>query len=157
MYHDDRVTLDVVVGLGSNLGDRAATLASAVRAIDGLDGTKVVAESALVETEPVGGPPQGRYLNGAVRVSTELSPRALLDGLLAIERSHGRERRERWGPRTLDLDVLWIAGLAIDVPGLVVPHPRLVERPFALMPLLEVAPDATHPLTAVAYASLAPV
>ena len=149
------MVLDVVVGLGSNLGDRAATLASAVRALASLPSTRVVAESARVETAPVGGPPQGPYLNGAVRLSTELSPRALLDGLLAIERAHGRERRERWGPRTLDLDVLWIAGLVVDEPGLVVPHPRLREREFALRPLLEVAAGAVDPSTGEAYAAAA--
>jgi 2-amino-4-hydroxy-6-hydroxymethyldihydropteridine diphosphokinase len=107
----------------------------------------IEAVSSLYDTVPVGGPPQPRYLNAAARLRTALSPRELLGALLGIERSEGRERRERWGPRPLDLDILWIAGLFVDEPGLTVPHPRLAERAFALLPLLEVAPDATDPRT----------
>ena len=136
--------MDVVVGLGGNLGDREATLASAVSELGAL-GT-VLAVSALYETAPVG-PPQPAYLNAAARVETPRSPRALLDGLLAIERRHGRERAQKWGPRTLDLDILWILGAVVSEDDLVVPHARLRERRFALVPLLDVAPDARHPTT----------
>jgi len=136
------VDMDVVIGLGGNLGDPAATLVAAVRELAHLG--PVVAVSSLYRTDAVG-PPQPDYLNAAVRVQVEGTPRELLDGLLAIERRFGRVRTERWAPRTLDLDVLWIAGVAVDEPELVVPHPRLAERRFALVPLLEVAPDARDP------------
>jgi 2-amino-4-hydroxy-6-hydroxymethyldihydropteridine diphosphokinase len=136
--------MDAVVGLGANLGDPAATLVAAVAELS-LVG-RVTAISALYETDPVG-PPQPAYLNAAVRVRFEGPARGLLGALLDIERRHGRVRRDRWGPRTLDLDLLWIAGEAVIEDGLVVPHPRLAERRFALVPLLEVAPEARHPLS----------
>jgi 2-amino-4-hydroxy-6-hydroxymethyldihydropteridine diphosphokinase len=128
-----------VVGLGSNLGDRRATLRSACDALAALPGCELQACSALYETEPVG-PPQPRYLNAAVRLASELGPRELLACLLEIERRHGRQRRERNGPRTLDLDILW-ASRAYTDEGLTVPHARLPERAFALAPLLDVAPE----------------
>jgi 2-amino-4-hydroxy-6-hydroxymethyldihydropteridine diphosphokinase len=136
--------VDVVVGLGGNIGERRAVLASAVEALRAVG--DVAAVSRLYETPPFG-PPQPAYLNAAVRLNTELGPGALLESLLDIERRHGRERREKWGPRTLDLDILWIAGSALDEPSLTVPHARLHERLFALLPLLDVAPDASHPVT----------
>jgi 2-amino-4-hydroxy-6-hydroxymethyldihydropteridine diphosphokinase len=136
--------MDAVVGLGANLGDPAATLVSAVGALSLLG--SVTAISTLYETDPVG-PPQPAYLNAAVRIGFEGSARELLSALLDIERHHGRVRRDRWGPRSLDLDLLWIAGVEVLEDGLVVPHPRLAERRFALVPLLDVAPDAAHPRT----------
>lgn len=138
---------EAVVGIGSNLGDRGALVEGAIERVAALEGVCLVAVSEVIETEPVGGPTQGAYLNAAVLIETSLSPRALLDELLAIERMFGRERRERWGPRTLDLDVLWVEGLVVDEPGLTVPHPRLHERTFALVPLVEVAPHAIDPRT----------
>lgn len=147
-------TRRMVIGLGGNLGDRRATLSRAVDALAADPALRVVARAPLYETAPVGGPPQGDYLNGAVLVETALSAREVLARLLAVEQSLGRVRRERNGPRTVDLDLLWIDGEAVDEPGLVVPHPRLAERPFALRPLLDVAPDARDPRTGVAYASL---
>jgi 2-amino-4-hydroxy-6-hydroxymethyldihydropteridine diphosphokinase len=135
---------DVVIALGANLGDRRATIDAAIVAISSLPGTQHVATSHIRETAPLG-PPQPAYLNGAIRVTTTLSPRALLDALLAIEASFGRARREKWGPRTLDLDILFIDGEVCDEPGLSVPHPHLRERTFALEPLLDVAPSATDP------------
>jgi 2-amino-4-hydroxy-6-hydroxymethyldihydropteridine diphosphokinase len=141
-----------VVGLGSNVGDRAAHLRAAVVAIGRI--AVLEARSGVYETAPVGGPPQGDFLNAAVRVSTTLSPLALLDELLRIERALGRVRRERWGPRVIDLDVLWIEGTVVDDPRLVVPHPRLRERAFALVPLLEVAPGAVDPQTGREFASV---
>lgn len=137
--------LDVVVGLGSNLGDRRRTIEAAVAHTRALTATRVVATSALVETAPVGDVPQGPYLNGAMRVETGLTPAALMTSLLAIEAELGRVRRERWGPRTIDLDLLWIDGLVVSEGSLSVPHPRLHERAFALAPLVEVAPDARDP------------
>lgn len=136
-----------VVGLGSNLGDRKATLTAAVGAIAALPGTRVLATSAFRETAPVGPVPQGDFVNAAVLVETRLPPRALLDALLAIEAEHGRVREVRWGPRTLDLDLLLFGDEIVDEPGLTVPHPELARRAFALEPLLEVWPDAVDPRT----------
>jgi 2-amino-4-hydroxy-6-hydroxymethyldihydropteridine diphosphokinase len=128
------------VGVGSNLGDREGTIRAA---IDGLPG--VVAVSKLRETEPVGPVEQPIFLNGAVALETELSPRELLDLLLAVERGLGRERRERWGPRTIDLDLLLYGDRTVDEPGLTLPHPRLHERRFALEPLAELDPELEIP------------
>ena len=120
------------VGVGANLGDREATIRKAVAALPG-----VVAVSALRETDPVGIVEQPTFLNGAATLETELAPRELLETLLAVERELGRERGERWGPRTIDLDLLLYGDETIDEPGLTVPHPRLHERRFALEPLLD--------------------
>jgi 2-amino-4-hydroxy-6-hydroxymethyldihydropteridine diphosphokinase len=136
--------MDAVVGLGSNLGERETTLAAAVGELRGLG--RLVAVSGLYETAPFG-PPQPAYLNAAVRLEVPGEPRALLAQLLDVERRHGRERREKWGPRTLDLDILWILDVAIAEPDLVVPHAGLRERRFALVPLVDVAPEARHPRT----------
>jgi 2-amino-4-hydroxy-6-hydroxymethyldihydropteridine diphosphokinase len=101
--------------------------------------------SSIYETAPVGGPDQGAYLNAVVVVETDLEPRRLLDVMLDVESRMGRVRRERWGPRTIDLDLLLYGDSAVDEPGLTVPHSRLTERRFALEPLLEVWPEATLP------------
>ena len=117
---------------------------------------EVRARSHVYETAPVGKLDQPSFLNAAIAVECALSPLVLLDALLGIERELGRDRSEdavRWGPRTIDLDVLWIEGLALDDARLVVPHPRLVERAFALVPLLEVAPAAKDPRTGQPYAA----
>jgi 2-amino-4-hydroxy-6-hydroxymethyldihydropteridine diphosphokinase len=139
----------VVIGLGSNLGDRARHLAEGLRALQRL-GT-VPAVSSLYETEPVGGPPQGPYLNAAAVVRVTVSLRAVLDHLLAAEAALGRVRRERWAPRVLDLDLLWAGNVVVTEPALEVPHPRLCDRRFALVPLLEVVPDALDPRTGEPY------
>jgi 2-amino-4-hydroxy-6-hydroxymethyldihydropteridine diphosphokinase len=129
------------VGLGSNLGDREATIRAALARLDG-----VVAVSRLRETDPVGFEDQPRFLNGVAAVDTELPPRALLERLLAIERELGRTRGgPRFGPRTIDLDLLVYGDLVLDEPGLTLPHPRLHERRFALEPLAELAPDLVVP------------
>jgi 2-amino-4-hydroxy-6-hydroxymethyldihydropteridine diphosphokinase len=134
------------VGLGANLGDREATLRCAVDRLDEVDGVHVVAVSELRETDPVGVVDQPRFLNGAVGVDTTLSPRQLLDALLGIERELGRVRDgERWGPRTVDLDLLLYEDLVVDEPGLRVPHPRLHERRFAVEPLAELDPTLEIP------------
>jgi 2-amino-4-hydroxy-6-hydroxymethyldihydropteridine diphosphokinase len=132
------------VGLGSNLGDRRAHLQAAV---DGLRARgDVVAVSPLYETEPVGGPAgQGPYLNLVVELSTEDTPRELLERCRALEAAAGRVRAERWGPRTLDADVLLVEGAAVDEPDLTVPHPRLWERRFVVQPLADLAPDLVSP------------
>jgi 2-amino-4-hydroxy-6-hydroxymethyldihydropteridine diphosphokinase len=128
------------VGVGANLGDREATIRAAIDALP-----DVVAASSLRETDPVGVVEQPRFLNGAVLLETELAPRALLDRLLDIERRLGRERRERWGPRTIDLDLLLYGDGMVEEPGLTVPHPRLHERRFALEPLAELDPELVVP------------
>lgn len=125
------------LGLGSNLGDRRDHLRAAVKALP-----DVVAVSPLYETAPVGGPAgQGAYLNLVVQLDTDLSARELLDECRAREVAARRVREERWGPRTLDVDVLWVDGETVDEPDLTVPHPRMFERAFVLMPLRDLAPD----------------
>jgi 2-amino-4-hydroxy-6-hydroxymethyldihydropteridine diphosphokinase len=124
------------LGLGSNLGDRQALLADAVAALP-----DVVAVSPLYETDPVGGPEQGAFLNLVVELSTPLSARELLAVCAEREAAAERVRVERWGPRTLDVDVLWVDGEEVDEPDLVVPHPRMWERRFVLAPLRDLAPD----------------
>jgi 2-amino-4-hydroxy-6-hydroxymethyldihydropteridine diphosphokinase len=142
--------LDAVIGLGSNLGDRRENLCAAVTSLCQLG--HLVALSSLYETVPMGGPPQPSFLNAAVRIATRLGPGDLLESLHAVETSRGRVRRERWGPRTLDLDLLWVRGLRLVGSNLTVPHPRLAERAFAMIPLVEVAPDAADPVDGVRYA-----
>ena len=135
----------IVIGLGSNLGDRAANIVAAVDQLRADRDLHVLRRSALYESPPAGGPPQGDYLNGAVLIVSALDARELLERLLRIERGLGRTRLDEvsWGPRTIDLDLLWIEGESIHEPDFEVPHPRLRERVFALRPLLDVAPDAT--------------
>jgi 2-amino-4-hydroxy-6-hydroxymethyldihydropteridine diphosphokinase len=133
------------VGLGANVGPREVTLLRAVDLLAEADGVEVLAVSQLRETDPVGIVDQPRFLNGAARIDTSLPPRALLDVLLRIEQSLGRVREERWGPRTVDLDLLVYGGLTVDEPGLRVPHPRLHERRFALEPLAELDPELVVP------------
>ena len=129
------------LGLGSNLGDREAQLG---RAVAGLP--DVVAVSSLYETEPVGGPPgQGPFLNLVVELDTELGPRGLLEVARGLEADAQRRREVRWGPRTLDVDVLLVGDLVVDEADLVVPHPRMWERRFVVDPLAELAPDLVPP------------
>jgi 2-amino-4-hydroxy-6-hydroxymethyldihydropteridine diphosphokinase len=139
------------VGLGGNLGDRLATLRSAVRALGELPSTQVVAASAVYETRPVG-PSTEPFLNAAVELRTQLSPEGLLEALLGIEARHGRERRLRWDARTLDLDLLLYLRAAsagwepvqMRVDGLTLPHPRLAERDFVLVPLRDLLGGAAE-------------
>jgi 2-amino-4-hydroxy-6-hydroxymethyldihydropteridine diphosphokinase len=128
------------VGLGANLGNREGTIRAAVAQLPG-----VVAVSPLRETDPVGVTDQPQFLNGVAALETELPPRELLDVLLAVERGLGRERRERWGPRTIVLDLLLYGDEVIDEDGLTVPHPRLRERRFVLEPLAGLAPTLVVP------------
>ncbi|HZR93511.1 MAG TPA: 2-amino-4-hydroxy-6-hydroxymethyldihydropteridine diphosphokinase [Gaiellaceae bacterium] len=134
------------VGLGSNLGDRERLLRRAVELLDAADGVEVVAVSSLRETDPVGFAEQPRFLNAAAALETTLAPRALLDLLLAVERELGRTRAgPRFGPRTIDLDLLLHGSAVVCEPGLTVPHPRLHERRFALEPLAELDPRLVVP------------
>jgi 2-amino-4-hydroxy-6-hydroxymethyldihydropteridine diphosphokinase len=137
------MTERIAIGLGSNLGDRRVHLDEAVNALAAVG--EVVAVSSYYETAPVGGPPQGDYLNAVVVLDTDLDPAGVLERLLEIERNRGRLREERWGPRTLDLDLLLYGNQAVEQPGLTVPHPRMTERRFVLEPLVEVWPEAALP------------
>ncbi|HKB90806.1 MAG TPA: 2-amino-4-hydroxy-6-hydroxymethyldihydropteridine diphosphokinase [Opitutaceae bacterium] len=136
-----------LIGLGANLGDRATQIASAVDAIARLEQTRLLAMSALHETDPVGYLEQPRFLNAVAAFATELSPEKLLEHLLAIERAHGRERSFPNAPRTLDLDLLFYGQETMATPTLTVPHPRWHERLFVLVPLREVL---EHPVLAPA-------
>src|SRR5215831_7051292 len=138
----------VLIGLGSNLGDRRAALEGAIAELAETPGVSVRRVSSFRETEPVGGPPgQGAYLNAAAVLETTLDPSELLRILQAIETRYGRVRTVRWGERTLDLDLLLFDDRIIETTALTVPHPRLAERRFVLEPLAEVAPDAIEPRT----------
>jgi 2-amino-4-hydroxy-6-hydroxymethyldihydropteridine diphosphokinase len=144
--------LDAVIGLGSNLGDRRGYLVRAAGEIRGFG--EIVRVSAIYETDPVG-QPQPHFLNAALRLATDLSPVELLEGLLGVERNLGRVRRERWGPRVIDLDILWCLGVVVGTERLVVPHAELRMRAFALVPLLDVAPEASDPADAARYSAIA--
>lgn len=135
------------VGLGANLGDAAASIRAAIAAIARLPETKVVAASRLYRTPAWGVTTQPDFINAVAVLDTALSPQGLLDALLSIERDFGRERveGERWGPRTLDLDLLLHGEAVVDEPALRVPHPHLHQRAFALLPLLEAWPGAVIP------------
>ena len=134
------------VGLGANIGDPAAALRAALAALAAEPGIEVVAVSSVRETDPVGYEDQPRFINAAAALETELEPRRLLDRLLAVERRLGRMRTgPRFGPRTIDLDLLVYGSERIDEPGLQVPHPRLHERRFALEPLAELEPGLVVP------------
>ena len=131
-----RTVARAFLGLGSNLGDRWEYLREAVASLD-----EVVAVSDVFETDPVGGPEQDAFLNVVVQLETERTPRELLAVCHRLESAAGRVRTERWGPRTLDVDVLWIDGTTVTEPDLIVPHPRMFERRFVIEPLAELAPD----------------
>ncbi len=134
------------VGLGANLGDREGALRAALAALDAMEGIQVVATSTFRETDPVDCLDQPKFLNGAAALATTLTPRELLDALLAVERSLGRTREgPRFGPRTIDLDLLLYGDESFDEPGLTVPHPRLHVRAFALEPLAELDPGLVVP------------
>ena len=134
------------VGLGGNIGDRRAHLEQALDLLTREPGIEIVAVSSIRETDPVGYVEQPRFLNAVAALETELAPRELLERLLAVERVLGRERAgPRFGPRTIDLDLLLYGGEVVEEPGLTVPHPRLAERRFVLEPLAELAPDLVLP------------
>jgi 2-amino-4-hydroxy-6-hydroxymethyldihydropteridine diphosphokinase len=131
------------VGVGSNLGDRMAHLNAALSGLRAVSAIEAV--SSVYETAPIGGPDQGAYLNAVVLIETARTPIGLLRELLLIERARGRVREVRWGPRTLDLDLLLFGRASIDIAGLTVPHPQIRHRRFVLEPLNEVWPDARMP------------
>lgn len=139
------------LALGSNLGDRRSLLASAVAALD-----DVVAISPVYETDPLGPPGQESYLNIVVELRTERTARELLKVALELETAAGRRRRVRWGPRTLDVDVLWVEGETVDTSDLSVPHPRMHERGFVMVPLADLAPELAPGWTAGSAAGVHP-
>ncbi|MBI4340660.1 MAG: 2-amino-4-hydroxy-6-hydroxymethyldihydropteridine diphosphokinase [Candidatus Omnitrophica bacterium] len=135
------------IGVGSNEGDRLACISTAVKALGQTEGIRVVQMATIIETEPVGGPPQGPYLNTVVEISTTLDPQALLAALQHIEKALGRvPSKERWAPRPIDLDILLFDERILNTPQLQIPHPRLHERRFVLEPLAQLAPDVVHPV-----------
>lgn len=146
----------VLLALGSNLGDREAYLRGAIAALPDVE-----ACSDVYETKPVGGPEQGPYLNMVLRLRTSLSARDLLTQCQDIEEAAGRQRIEHWGPRTLDVDLLWIDGVQVYQPDLEVPHPRMFERDFVMVPIADVAPDILpagyDPLSVSGVVSLGPL
>lgn len=133
------------IGLGSNMGDREQLLKEAVIRLDQSSGIRVSAVSRLYETDPAGFLDQPLFLNMAVRISTSHAPLSLLDVLLAIELELGRVRTVRWGPRTIDMDMLLYDEITMDTPELTLPHPRMQERAFVLIPLLDVLTGGPHP------------
>lgn len=141
--------MQACIGLGANLGDAVATVRAALEALDALPRTRLLRASRLYRTPAWGKTDQPAFVNGAALLDTELDARDLLDAMLAIERDFGRDRAadgsDRWGARTLDLDLLLYGDREIDEPGLRVPHPHLHERAFALVPLAEIAPDLVIP------------
>ncbi|NET80517.1 MAG: 2-amino-4-hydroxy-6-hydroxymethyldihydropteridine diphosphokinase [Moorea sp. SIO1F2] len=134
------------IALGSNLGDSRAILEAALRKLDQTLGVTVKLCSSWYKTAPVG-PPQPDYLNGCALLEVQLSPQKLLETLLGIEQEFGRVRQEHWGPRTLDLDLLLFDDLILQTPELQIPHPRMRQRAFVLVPLVEIAPDWVEPVS----------
>jgi 2-amino-4-hydroxy-6-hydroxymethyldihydropteridine diphosphokinase len=142
----DRFPEKAYIALGANLGDRRKNLDDALALLSCTPGVKVTAVSSFLENPAVGGPSDSPpFLNAAAEIETALTPIDLLHRLLEIERSLGRERREKWGPRTIDLDLLIYGNQVLSTPELIVPHPRLAERRFVLQPLAEIAPKALVP------------
>jgi len=133
------------IALGSNLGNRLENLKHSLKLLSTERGITVTAISAVYETEPVGGPGQGPFLNACAKVRTRLTPTILLLEMLDVENNMGRVREERWGPRLIDLDLLVYDRTTISSPLLELPHPRLVERDFVLIPLADIAPNLTIP------------
>ncbi|MEW5964545.1 MAG: 2-amino-4-hydroxy-6-hydroxymethyldihydropteridine diphosphokinase [Pseudomonadota bacterium] len=133
--------LDAIVALGSNVGDKRGNIARAIELLTEAGDIRLVARSRDYKTPPWGKTDQDWFVNACIGVATRLAPRALLERCLASERRMGRVRAERWGPRSIDLDVLHVAGVVLDEPDLVLPHPRITERAFVLAPLADIAPD----------------
>lgn len=135
-----RNSVEAYLGLGGNVGDPRGAMSAALKALEAIPGTQVVTVSSLYRTPPWGRTDQPDFLNAAAGIRTVLAPRALMDACLGIERDLRRERRERWGPRLIDIDILVYGEREIDEDGLAIPHPRMLERAFVLVPLAEIAP-----------------
>lgn len=141
------------IALGSNIGDSLSILEEAIKTLAQTPGITLKSHSSWYKTAPIG-PPQPDYLNGCALLEVSLAPQELLENLLDIEKQFGRLRRERWGPRTLDLDILLFDNLILDTPKLQIPHPQMRERAFVLVPLAEIAPNLVDPVTGLAIAEL---
>lgn len=149
-------TAQAFIAVGANLGDREGTIRAALSALDVTPGIRVVRVSPLLENPAVGGPEGAPpFLNGAAELATTLSPHDLLARLLEIERTLGRQRRQKWAPRTIDLDLLLYGEQVVNTPDLKVPHPLMHERDFVLTPLAAIAPDVVHPVLHVSVSELA--
>ncbi len=135
------------ISLGSNLGNSRATLEAALSRLGTAPGVEVVSRSSWYKTAPRGGPQQPDYLNACAVIKVAINPQRLLATLMTIEQEFGRVRSIRWGPRTLDLDIILYADLMLDSPDLTIPHPRMAERAFVLVPLAEIAPDWVEPVS----------
>jgi len=133
------------IGLGSNLNDPAGQIRGALRTLAAVPEIRLLRQSSLYRNPPVGYLGQPAFVNAVAEIETRLTPRELLDQLLALERAHGRTRDYPNAPRTLDLDILLYGGLVVDEPGLTIPHPRMLERAFVLVPLAEIAPETVVP------------
>lgn len=136
----------VFISFGSNVGDRKKHIEDALEFLTKNPSIEITSVSSLYETEPVGYKDQDWFLNGVVKIETELSPQDLLTFVKTVESEVGRRKTFRWGPREIDLDILLYDQECIDTPDLVIPHPRMHEREFVLIPLTEIAPDVVHPV-----------
>ena len=140
------MTKRVYLGLGSNLGDRDAHLNDAISTLSSHDAINITEQSSVIETEPIGNTNQGKFLNAVIEIETTMTPQELLQTCLDIEIQQGRVRSEKWGPRTIDIDILFFDDQLIQEEGLHVPHPEMHNRSFTLLPMAEIAPDFSHPL-----------
>ncbi len=145
----------VYAGIGGNVGNPARTMCKAARTLDGEEGIEVVAGSPMYRNPPIGPQDQPHFLNAVLALSVTLTPEALLDRFLAVERDFGRVRDIPWGPRTLDLDILTYGDHVIDVPGLTIPHAHMLKRSFVMIPLADLRPDDCHPTEGKSYRDLA--
>lgn len=146
-------SIPVAIALGSNLGNSQQIVLDAVEMIESHPQIELINVSSWHQTKPVG-PPQPDYINGCITINTTLLPEDLLNILLAIEKKFGRERTIRWGARTLDLDLILYGDLILDTPELQIPHPRMQERTFVLIPLAEIASDWIEPMTQLTVSQL---
>ncbi len=140
------MTETAYIGIGSNVGQPLENCLSAIRLLGEMQGCRIDGRSGFYRTEPVGVEGQEWYVNAAVAITTERSPQHLLEGLLALEKKMGRVRKEKWGPRIIDLDLLIHGKRIIEEEGLIVPHPRMHERRFVLVPMADLAPTLVHPV-----------
>ncbi len=141
------------IAIGSNLGDRRAYLEAGIKEVAALPNTRLAAVSLAYETRPLGPVAQPDFLNAVFAIETSLAPEPLLAALLAAEKKHQRQRHIHWGPRTLDLDLLLYGERVVENADLTLPHPRMNERRFVLVPLCEIAPDLHHPITGLPFAN----
>lgn len=144
----------VAIALGSNIGDSLSTLEATLERLQHTAGIQLTARSRWYRTKAIG-PPQPDFINGCALLQVTLTPQDMLQALLNTEAYFGRVRRERWGPRTLDLDLLLFDDVVLDIPGLQIPHPHMTERAFVLVPLAEIAPDWIEPISGKTIATLA--